>query len=209
MEVFIINNINRRQTIDNEDHLIGTNNIRYGDRILSASNVNVLNGLGNSITNVSDPNYGASTINGGGVGDGNNGGGFDSSAEDDCDLDQLSYSNSMGLVGLQNIANTCYMNAALQALSNTPPLTGYFLECSDIIKANYETTTNCQRKTSLAKSYCDLVKEMWLQHKRNNGKKNLNFYLIRLIINFYIHLCPRICYTEWYFIWYSECSSNV
>lgn len=105
----------------------------------------------------------------GGGGDCFNG---DSSADDDCDSDQMNYSNSMGLVGLQNIANTCYMNAALQALSNTPPLTGYFIECGDIIEANYEMTTaaNNQRKTGLAKSYCRLVKEMWLQNKRNNGK---------------------------------------
>lgn len=63
------------------------------------------------------------------------------------------------------------MNAALQALSNTPPLTGYFLECGDIIEANYEMAapTSSQRKTGLAKSYYRLVKDMWLGRKRKNG----------------------------------------
>lgn len=35
-----------------------------------------------------------------------------------------------GLTGLQNLGNTCFMNSCLQCLSNTIPLTEYFLSGS-------------------------------------------------------------------------------
>ncbi|XP_055918572.1 ubiquitin carboxyl-terminal hydrolase 20 [Eupeodes corollae] len=65
-----------------------------------------------------------------------------------------------GLVGLQNIANTCYMNSALQALSNIQPLTYYFLDCGDIIEHYVETAAN-KSKAGLAKSYYRLIKDIW------------------------------------------------
>uniref|UniRef100_A0A674EPX2 Ubiquitin carboxyl-terminal hydrolase n=1 Tax=Salmo trutta TaxID=8032 RepID=A0A674EPX2_SALTR len=47
-----------------------------------------------------------------------------------------------GLTGMKNIGNSCYMNAALQALSNCPPLTQFFLDCSGLVRTDKKPCTN-------------------------------------------------------------------
>lgn len=102
---------------------------------------------------------------------GNGNGGPGLSDNEDYENDKI-----RGLVGLQNIANTCYMNSALQALSNIQPLTYYFLDCGDIIEHYVETASN-KNKAGLAKSYYRLIKDIWC-----NGSSGKDFIAPRGIL---------------------------
>ena len=66
------------------------------------------------------------------------------------------------LIGLQNIGQTCYMNAALQCFSNTKALTNYFLNYNNLqyIKNNTITIFGTD-EPSLTVEYLKLVRHLW------------------------------------------------
>uniref|UniRef100_A0AAY4DXH5 Ubiquitin carboxyl-terminal hydrolase n=1 Tax=Denticeps clupeoides TaxID=299321 RepID=A0AAY4DXH5_9TELE len=68
-------------------------------------------------------------------------------------------SSQPGLCGLSNLGNTCFMNSALQCLSNASPLTEYFL--NDQYEAEINRENPLGMRGEIAEAYADLVKQMW------------------------------------------------
>ena len=64
-----------------------------------------------------------------------------------------------GQVGLQNIGNTCFMNSALQCLSNTKLLSQYFLSKMYVSDLNQDNPLGM--KGEIAYQYAYLLREIW------------------------------------------------
>ncbi|KAL4161922.1 hypothetical protein PRNP1_002472 [Phytophthora ramorum] len=77
---------------------------------------------------------------------------------------------SGGSVGLANLGNTCYINSALQCLTNTKLLAEYFLSGMYLEDINRTSTLGLQGK--LAEVYGKLAEDMWCVKQKSISPRN-------------------------------------
>ncbi|XP_078535928.1 ubiquitin carboxyl-terminal hydrolase 32 isoform X1 [Lissotriton helveticus] len=92
-------------------------------------------------------------------------------------IDRHKVPTEKGATGLSNLGNTCFMNSSIQCVSNTQPLTQYFISGRHLYELNRANPIGM--KGHMAKCYGDLVQELWSGTQKNVAPLKLRWTIAK------------------------------
>ncbi|XP_072557158.1 ubiquitin carboxyl-terminal hydrolase 32 isoform X1 [Paramormyrops kingsleyae] len=92
-------------------------------------------------------------------------------------MDRHKVPTEKGATGLSNLGNTCFMNSSIQCVSNTKPLTDYFISGRHLYELNRINPIGM--RGHMAKCYGDLVQELWSGTQKNVAPLKLRWTIAK------------------------------
>lgn len=87
-----------------------------------------------------------------------------------------------GVCGLNNLGNTCFMNSAIQCMSNVPALTNYFLSGQWKSELNLCNPLGAQGR--IATAYAELIKQLWSGTRAYSVPRDFKIEIARIARQF-------------------------